>query len=570
MKVDPNGHVVLSTGSQEFHFMWIANNNQGWVSKYDTRTGREVGRYFSVVPQDGLGNGNGISVRDGSGNLISHNPSRTAIDLYGDVWVANRAYQRPATVTKIANDISSCKDRNNDGRINTSRDLNGDGQISTSPVALADGGTGVEFIIPQNGADILEYDECVLFTTVVGEPNVPGGGYSDIGSRAIAISQGFEGSAGDVWVGIYRLQRFYKLDPIDGRVKPAQADGGMYVQLSWGPYGAVVDSKQRLWAVQPGTARLALIDTKTGTLIGDDFSAQRGNVGGCGAYGIGVDGKDRIWLPGWTAGSAACRYEHGAGLDPNLGTWTRFDFSGAACKDPTGANASGRLGRPRGIAVDDQGNVYMSADSENGNAVAKLIRFDAETGAIRPFQTANGAADCIDATDSAPTSQSIGVGIDSDGHPWVNNFSGNATKYDKVTGAVTRTPQQPGGLYTYSDFTGYQLRKFTVRQGTYRKDMMGCGPDALWRRIEWTADVPSKTSLKVFAKVGNSPADLNNTSTPRYGPWTVSPADLQAPPGPVPKGQYLRVEFVLSSDDGQSSPVLKSFKVVWSCEVIPG
>src|SRR5207302_10064581 len=130
------GNVTLNTGTLEFHFMWIANSSQGTVSKYDTRTGKEVGRYYSVVPKDcsnSLGppcdSGKITSLRGNAGN----SPSRTAIDLYGDMWVANRYPGGQGSVTKIANDESSCIDRNKDGKIRTSKDLNGDGQISTNP-----------------------------------------------------------------------------------------------------------------------------------------------------------------------------------------------------------------------------------------------------------------------------------------------------------------------------------------------------------------------------------------------------------------------------------------------------
>jgi hypothetical protein len=36
----------------------------------------------------------------------------------------------------------------------------------------------------------------------------------------------------------------------------------------------------------------------------------------------------------------------------------------------------------------------------------------------------------------------------------------------------------------------------------------------------------------------------------------------------VPKTRFLRVEFVLRSADGRSSPVLRSFNLVWACNGI--
>ncbi len=532
VKLDPNGHVVLNQGSAEFYFMWIANDAQGWVSKYDTRTGREVGRYFSVIPKD-CANSSGPPCAGGVVHTIradqTWHPSRTALDLYGDMFVANRGIGKQGSVTKIANDPSSCIDRNGNGTIETSRDINGDGQISTSP---ADG----EMIIPSDMANPVTYDECVLFTKPVGA--VPTGG-SEVGGRALAVSAGGEGSAGDVWLGIFFERRMYKLNSANGELLPVAPGGLNYVEIGFGPYGAIVDRLQRLWVVEPGTAHLALINTLTGTLVTDAIQ----NSPECQAYGIGIDAKNRVWLPGWALGPFACRYDH------STGTWTKFDFSAAR----SARGSAFEWGR--GIAVDANGRVFMSG---YGGATAQLIRFDAETGAIIPY----GTADFIDMSD-AQTAQSIGVGLDADGNPWVNNGSGNATKIDNVTGAITRTPQQPGGLYTYSDFTGYQLRNFTAPRGTYRKDFEACDADNQWRILTWDAVTPANTSIQVYVKAANTLAELNSTSLVRYGPFTTSPADLVQ--AGVPRTRFLRVEFGLRSVDGMSTPVLRGFNLTWLC-----
>jgi hypothetical protein len=536
VKLDPNGNLILGTGSSELYFMWIANSLNDWVSKYDTRTGKETARYFSVIPKDCSGsagppcaNGAPVALQPNHMNATTPlngamSPSRTAIDLFGDVWIANRAPSLQGSVTKIANDIANCIDRNGNGTIETSSDKNGDGVISTNP---ADG----EMIIPADYANPNQYDECVLFTQPVGTPG------SDVAVRALAISVGLEGTAGDVWAGIYREKRFYKLNPNNGAVV------GQSGMLNKGPYGAIVDRNQKLWAVYPGVAELALIDTTNGVVVMDNIVPPAGTV--CGAYALGVDAKSRIWLPGLYSGSVACRYDH------STQTWTSFDFSTFVC-------SQGRsLGRPRGIAVDEQGVVYMSADYGAGMPLAQLIRFNAETGVVQPF----GTDGCIDTTDSN-SSLSIGVGLDGDGHPWTNNYSGNVFKVDKTTGAVTKTAQQPSGLYTYSDFTGYQLKRFTAPRGVYRKDFIACDEKAEWLSVIWDSTAPAGTTVKVWVKVANTLADLNSNATMRYGPFTTSPADLKA--AGVPKGKFFRVEFELTST-GMSTPVLKSFSVKWTC-----
>jgi hypothetical protein len=530
VRLDPNGHVVLNQGSGQFYFMWIANDTTGWVSKYDTRTGREVGRYWSVMPKD-CANSAGPPCAGGNVHGMqatqSWHPSRTALDLYGDMYVANRGIGKQGSVTKIANDTASCIDRNGNGTIETSRDLNGDGQISTT---ASDG----EMIIPSDPANPNTYDECVLWTKPLGDANA-----TDVAGRALAVAAGIEGSAGDVWAGIYFERRMYKLSSANGELMPVSPGGPSYVEVPFGPYGAIVDRLQRLWVVEPGSARLALIDTVSGTLVNGNIA----NTSECQAYGIGIDGKNRVWLPGWTLGAYACRYDH------STGTWTKFDFT--AARSQTGS----AFEWGRGIAVDAMGRVFMSG---YGGATAQLIRFDSETGAIIPF----GAAQFIDMSD-ASTGGSIGVGLDGDGNPWINNQSGNASRVDNMTGAITRTPQQPAGLYTYSDFTGYQLRNFTAPRGTYRKDFEACDADNTWQSLTWDALTPANTTLQVFVKAANTLADLNSTTLVRYGPFTTSPVDLVQ--AGVPRTRFLRVEFVLRSVDGQTSPVLRGFDLKWQC-----
>ncbi len=92
-------------------------------------------------------------------------------------------------------------------------------------------------IIPTNWADPTQYDECVLFSTPVGT-NTAGRGGAGHRDRLGSI----EGTAGYVWVGIFRDAQVHKLDTVNGQPMPVNAAGDMTVDLSWGPYGAIVDS----------------------------------------------------------------------------------------------------------------------------------------------------------------------------------------------------------------------------------------------------------------------------------------------------------------------------------------
>jgi streptogramin lyase len=286
-----------------------------------------------------------------------YQPSRTAIDLHGDLWVANRAIGTQGSVTKIANDPSGCIDRNGNHVIDTSRDVNGDGEISIDPADH-------EMITPTDFDDPTQYDECVLFTTPVGGP-VPMG---SVGGRALAVAAGTDPSGpGDIWVGIFHEQKLYKLDGNNGQIQRVNAAGNLSVDLAFGPYGAIVDRQQRVWAVAAGAANLAVVDTATGTVLAPNID---GNAQGCRAYAIGIDGKNRVWLPGWSAGAIACRY------DLATDTWQKFDFSTAVSQTGTAFTWG------RGIAVDTSGAVYMSGYATDK---AQVIRFDSETGAIIPI-----------------------------------------------------------------------------------------------------------------------------------------------------------------------------------------
>ena len=120
-------------------YIWIANSAAGTVSKIDTVGGTEVARYFS-----------GVRGRD-------DDPSRTAVNLHGDVAVGNRR----GGVSKIAARIEDCVDRNGNGSIETSSDASD----------LLDAGL----------------DECLLWTISLDLPATP---YNANGTRVVAWDAG--------------------------------------------------------------------------------------------------------------------------------------------------------------------------------------------------------------------------------------------------------------------------------------------------------------------------------------------------------------------------------------------
>lgn len=104
LSVDPDGALVLRLGSGSgTGYIWISNTGEDTVSKINTDTYVEEGRYKLVAPA-GIGN-------------VGSDPSRTSVDLSGDAYVASRGGH---ALTRVSVDGDGCPDTNGDGVITTS------------------------------------------------------------------------------------------------------------------------------------------------------------------------------------------------------------------------------------------------------------------------------------------------------------------------------------------------------------------------------------------------------------------------------------------------------------------
>ncbi|MCA9612676.1 MAG: hypothetical protein KC586_07945, partial [Myxococcales bacterium] len=438
-------------------------------------------------------------------------PSRTAVDLRGAVYVANRAFGGQGTVTKIAGREEDCVDRNRNGRIDTSRDQNANGVIDRSVAG--------EYV----GQD----DECILWTVDVGaEQGIP---------RAIAID-----ARGDVWVGLYGEQRILRLRPSDGRVTRNLS----VFREEFRPYGAAIGSDGILWMTEPFSGRIMGIDTVSGAIRYD--TRVLSSATGCnGSYGIAVDPENRVWIAGINCPSVF-RY------DPDEDDWFEVALPDS--------------GATRGIAADDRGFIYVGASNtyirlrvnglDAGPPIARLTRFRADDGGdIRIFGTE---------ADPLPGLGSVGVGLDSERNVWmVNQVSSTATRVNPETGEAREFPVGDTP-YTYSDFTGFALRTFTVPNGFLRTVVEGCaaGPTE-WEELRFDANVPAATRVEI--RVRSADTRLGLADAAWVGPFTRSPSDLTVAPGPVPPRRFLEVEVTLVSEDESRTPRLDTVSVQLNC-----
>jgi len=508
--LNPDGTLTLSETRTEFDYAWVANTEFGTITKLDTRSGAQSAEYDAVL-NDGTNGARPAGEQCLTSSAGGNCPSRTAVDLRGAVYIANRAFLAQGTVTKIAGLLEDCIDRDGDGRVETSRDIDGDGLI--------------ERTVP--GEFLGQADECILWTVDVGGRNgVP---------RAIAVA-----ADGSIWVGLHTDEQTLQLDGATGRVLRTVDLGDIQ------PYGAAIASDGTLWFTEAATGRIVSVDTSTGT---------RGRVrvarapGGCtSSYGIAVDNEDRVWLAGF-----ACDYAFR--YDPSTGRWLNVSLP--------------MSGAGRGIAADDRGYIYMAASHtfirirggalwEVGDEISRVTRFRAEDGSdVRVLGTT---------ADPLPGSGTTGVGLDSRRRVWlVNQGSGSATLVDFAGGPVREyeVGVQP---YTYSDFTGFALRTFTAPNGFLRTVVEGCavGPTE-WERITWEATTPGSSMVDVRVRSAATRGGL--LTAPWVGPFTTSPSELILPPGPVDTERFLEVEVNLVSDGSMRSPRVRSVSVQFNCPI---
>jgi hypothetical protein len=228
--------------------IWIANSGQGTVSKIDTETGVELGRY--IVRSDSAGS-----------------PSRTSVNRYGDVAVANRL----GGVTKIPASMSNCQDTNGTPGIQTASDA--------TPLAWGQ-------------------EECVAWHTAL-----PHGD-----NRPVAWTNGVFNEQTCEWEDVNVWTAWSDWAPGTAVVALLDGSTGAILQQvaipdlpnpwpGWhGFYGAAVDSDNNVWLSQlqgsnPQQSWLVRVDY-------DDYSYAGYPVPGEGGYGMTVTSEGYVWICG--------------------------------------------------------------------------------------------------------------------------------------------------------------------------------------------------------------------------------------------------------------------------------
>ena len=538
--------VTLSQDSSFPAYLWAANSGGSayTVSKVDTQTGEEVGRYW-----------------------VGHDPSRTAVDLDGNMWVVGRSDGR---VTKVLWNHNDC-----DPNLPTSQpDANGN-------------------VVEVNSAANPFADGCVVYSDTPGAAD----GYTS--GRGVAVD-----ANGQIWIGYSNnngaIQRINPADFSD--ISPTyptlnipvfeDANGNGIVTQTPGVtadpgrvYGLVADSQGHLWMADLWDSDgLPRFNTATNEW---DMHVRGFN---CAIYGIAIDADDRVWMgcgnPGW-AQTHSPTGDGVAMFDPSTNRIHRFhvpaQFNGQL--PPRGTSAQVQTDCMNGCAGWETtalgvepatGDIWVTA--RNDGYVMRL-QFDEDnpeqsTWRFIPVMRDDSGNWLPEATGGGDMR---GIGFDSDGYAW---HLGIATtwifKIDPDTEELAGTYNIGShGHYTYSDFTGSSAFNFTAPRGIWRYEFGTGIPTNVVDGIDVEATVPASTSLGIRIRA----LDANGAAA---GPWYPATgggaADYYEYPvgeddhifdfydllgGPITGGVSYEVEVRLTRTDNDIRPFLHNIELLW-------
>jgi len=419
-------------------FIWVPNSNEGTVSKVDTVTGDELGRYRTGPPSP----------------TASGNPSRTTVDLQGNVWFGNR---RTGTAVKIGlNESGQCIDRNANGKIDTSQDNNTDGDI-----------TGTEILAWGN-------DECVLYEVVLVPGSegtyIPGqniGPYTNndwyVSPRGFAID-----ANNSVWVGTWATQKYYYINETGVILKTVDV-------ASWGhnAYGAVIDASGILWSSGQTYDHLLRLDPSI-----DPPTISKLNMGHF-VYGIGLDYLGHLFASGWEY----CKLSR-VNVTTSTIDWTKTRTS---------------LCYARGVAVTSDNHVWVASSSRG--TVSRYRNDGTFVTEISVGITPTGTA--VDAAGK--------VWVTNYGDEYIKRINATSNSVDLSKRIIG------GNHYSYSDMTGIVLWTITTRKGYWTVVFDSGVADTSWGTISWTSSEPAGTSITVKVKSSNDMSTWSSLETAANG-----------------------------------------------------
>jgi streptogramin lyase len=425
-----NNQLQLNQNIQAPAFVWVALSARGLIAKIDVNTGQVKGLYLSAP--------------DGR----ARDPSRTTVDLYGNVWAGNRAEgdggKGSAVHIGLAENFQ-CVDRNGNGVIDTSTGF--------------DPNTGAEDVKPwpnTNGVDSdggvdTAQDECIIHYVRAGSPY----------TRHVSVDKN-----NNVWISgnlnYNPGNRFFDL--VDGGSGLVLRTAGPF---TCGGYGGLVDRNGVLWSASGDNdwGRLLRYDPASGAATCIDISY---------SYGLAIDSQDNIW-----------NSQTRPGAIKKLGPAGQIIGSYAS---------SGSL--PTGLAVSLADNNVWIANRSSAN----LTRLDANGNIVATIpvgDTPTGVAVDVNGKIWA-------VNMNANNVMRINPLTNQVD-------LTVRLPNG-SAPYNYSDMCGTQILGVTAPQGTWTVIYDGGAAGTPWGKISWTSQEPPGSTVTARARSADTQAALNTTA----------------------------------------------------------
>jgi hypothetical protein len=405
------------------------------------------------------------------------------VDSDGNCYVANRDFTNyNPDVIKVYTD--DWIDRNGDGFLNTSYDANGNGKIEEGEMLPME---------DLNGNGIIDDNE-IVDERIAWATRVNGSGRG----RSLAIDL-----EGNIWLGCYDANSYYKLDGNDGSIL-----GGPYYVGYHTPYGSLVDKYGYLWG-----SSLSSNILKMNTSDPSDYTIYTVD----GTYGIAL-GYDDL----------------GNTMVYCAGNYPFVIFNSSSETQSYVESFDSALG----IATDSEGNI-ATGSSSNGD-IAKYYP--------------NGTI--IWEVTGQVNSEVRGMVVDKDDNIWaIHIYTSTLCKYNGTDGTALGVYDAGLYPYTYSDAAGIGYSEsLSSGKWTIIHDSLDAG--TIWNSVSWNGDEPENT--EIIVKIRSSEDQSS------WSPWeeTTSGDPLTT----TPDGRYIQIEVSLKTT-GEELPIIYDITVDGTCAI---
>ncbi|WP_107852861.1 NHL repeat-containing protein [Oceanimonas marisflavi] len=429
----PIGVAVDTNGN-----LYIADVGNHRIRKVDADTGE-----IDTVAGNGSEGFSGDGGPATSATLST--PTGVTLDTAGNLYIADYQNHRIRRVNALTGEIDTVAGNGSFG-------FSGDGGAAISaelayPFAVAVDTAGNLYIADRSNHRIRKVDATGTISTLAGNGSLY---YSGDGEEATHASLDTHSAAldtnGNLYIADYRNHRIRRVNALTGEIDTVAGNGSFGFSGDGGPatsaqlrspVGVAVDTNGNLYIADGGNHRIRKVDADTGeidTVAGNGSSGFSGDGGAATSalfrypQDVAVDTAGNLYI----ADTSNHRIRK---VDASTGIITTAAGNGSEGFSGDGGHAtSAELDRPFGVALDNDGNLYI-ADSSNH----RIRRVDALTGIIDTVagNDSSGFSGDGGLATSANISFPRDVEIDLYGNIYIADSVNNRIRMVDTTGIIT-------------------------------------------------------------------------------------------------------------------------------------